>query len=109
VAIAVAAFITKEAVEMLIHAFQPIMDASLPAEDREVISKAIRRHRPNGDFHELRTRRAGKQRHIDFHLNLPAGMTVAESHRICDAIENDIEKRLPHTVVVIHVEPEGHA
>jgi cation diffusion facilitator family transporter len=110
VAIAVAVFITKEAIGMLLRAFRPLVDASLPADDHALIEEVIAKYRPEGSaFHQLRTRMAGKHRHIDFHLNLPAGMTVAESHRICDQIEDELENRLSHTIVVIHVEPEGHA
>ncbi len=109
VAIAVAIFITKEAIEMLIHAFRPLVDASLPPADHDLITEVIRKHRPDdGGFHSLRTRQAGNQRHIDFHLTLPPAMTVDEAHRICDAIEDELEKRMTHTMVVIHVEPAGH-
>lgn len=110
VAIAVALFITWEAVGMLRRAFAPLVDSSLPEADRAVIEEVLRQHRP-GDpaFHQLRTRSAGRQRHIDFHLTLPAAMTVGEAHAVCDRIEREIELRLPDTAVLIHVEPEGHA
>ena len=109
VAICVAVFITREAVGMLIRAFQPLMDASLPQEDHIHIEEVIQKYRPKGDYHQLRTRMAGKHRHIDFHLTLPGEMVVAEAHRICDLIEDELENRLPFTIVVIHVEPEGNA
>ncbi|MGL4206138.1 MAG: cation diffusion facilitator family transporter [Aeromonadaceae bacterium] len=110
VAIGVAIFITKEAIEMLNHAFQPLVDHSLSEEELATTAEVIKQFRPESDgFHDLRTRRAGRRRHIDFHLTLPRDMTVAESHAICDQIERGIEERLPHAVVLIHVEPEGHA
>ena len=110
VAMAVAVFITFEAIGMLRRAFRPLVDASLPDEEMAIIAEVVLHHRPNGPaYHQLRSRSSGKNRHIDFHLTLPASMTVAESHEICDRIENEIEKRLPDTIVLIHVEPEGHA
>ena len=109
VAIGVAIFITKEAIEMLNHSFQPLVDHSLSEEELAITAQVIQQFRPQSDgFHDLRTRRAGRRRHIDFHLTLPRDMTVAESHTICDQIERGIEERLPHAVVLIHVEPEGH-
>lgn len=109
-AIAVALFITREAVGMLMKAFRPLIDASLPEEDHAVISGAVAKYHPGSEpLHQLRTRQSGKHRHIDFHLNLPATMSVEQAHTICDAIEREIESRLSHTVVVIHVEPEGHS
>jgi cation diffusion facilitator family transporter len=110
VAIAVALFITFEAAQMLRRAFSPLVDASLPPDELAIIAEAVVQHRQGGPaFHDLRTRSAGKQKHIDFHLTLPSSMTVGESHEICDRIEREIEARLPNTVVLIHVEPEGHA
>jgi len=110
VAIAVALFITFEAAQMLRRAFSPLVDASLPPDELAIIAEAVVQHRKGGPaFHDLRTRSAGKQKHIDFHLTLPSSMTVGESHEICDRIEREIEARLPNTVVLIHVEPEGHA
>ena len=109
VAIGVAIFITREAIEMLNHAFQPLVDHSLSEEELAITAEVIKQFRPQSDgFHDLRTRRAGRRRHIDFHLTLPREMSVGESHAICDQIERGIEQRLPYSVVLIHVEPEGH-
>jgi divalent metal cation (Fe/Co/Zn/Cd) transporter len=35
-------------------------------------------------------------------------MAVSESHHLCDVIENELQKVLPHLKVTIHVEPEGY-
>lgn len=110
VAIGVALFILKEAIEMLSHAFKPLIDHSLNEEELNIAAEVIRNCNQSIDgFHDLRSRRAGRRRHIDFHLTLPANMTVEESHAICDQIEREIEDKLPNSVVVIHVEPHGHS
>jgi divalent metal cation (Fe/Co/Zn/Cd) transporter len=36
-------------------------------------------------------------------------MTVAESHAICDRIEETLRTEMPHLVITIHVEPEAAA
>ena len=56
-------------------------------------------------FHDLRTRRAGSWRYIELHLVMPKNASVEEAHRMCDHLEQDIENRLQHTSVTIHVEP----
>ena len=56
-------------------------------------------------FHKLRTRKAGSQRFIDLHLVMPKNASVEEAHRMCDHLEHDLENRLTHTSVTIHVEP----
>ena len=59
--------------------------------------------------HDIRSRLAGRQTFLQFHLVVPGGMTVAEAHDICDRIEAGIAADLPQVVTTIHVEPEGKA
>jgi cation diffusion facilitator family transporter len=59
--------------------------------------------------HDIRTRLAGRQTFLQFHLVVPGSMTVAEAHEICDRIEAGITADLPQVVTTIHVEPEGMA
>ena len=35
-------------------------------------------------------------------------MTVAAAHRIAEHIERDIGERLPHSEVLVHIEPASH-
>lgn len=105
IAIAIALFILKEALEMLIHAFKPLVDSSLTDEEIEGIKNILKKYkRKYSDTHEIRTRRSGKVRHIDFHMTVDPDMTVRESHKLCDKIEKEIQKKFKHTKVIIHVE-----
>ncbi len=61
------------------------------------------------EAHDLRTRHAGKLTFLEFHLVVPGAMTVAESHAICDRIEETLRADMPHLVITIHVEPEAKA
>ncbi|MBA7616277.1 Ferrous-iron efflux pump FieF [subsurface metagenome] len=56
-------------------------------------------------FHRIRTRKAGSQRYIDFHLVVPKDVSVEEAHQLCDELEREIEVKLSYTSVTIHVEP----
>ena len=106
VAIAVACLILYESYQMLRKALSPLVDKRLSDEEIALIHEAIQRHHDSCiGFHEMRTRSSGNVRYVDLHLELPKYLTVEESHRICDAIETDIEAKLPRTEVTIHVEP----
>ena len=61
------------------------------------------------EAHDLRTRHAGKLTFLEFHLVVPGSMTVAESHAICDHIEETLRTELQHLMITIHVEPEEKA
>ena len=108
IAIIIALFILKESWEMMRNAFRPLIDSSISDEEIAVIKKSVARYnRFLIDVHEIRTRRSGKIKHIDFHLTVPDDMTVKEAHGICDEIENDIEKNIRNTNVLIHTESGG--
>jgi cation diffusion facilitator family transporter len=105
IAIFVAMLILKESFELFSKAYAPLLDLALPAGEVAEISDLIQ-NRCTGrmSFHDLRTRKAGNYKYVDFHLNLDPEKTVREAHEICDLIEEDIKKAFDHTEVTIHVE-----
>jgi len=108
-AIVVASYILKEAFEILIEAFKPLADMSLPKDEVHMIDQTIKENIEKGiDYHMLRTRKAGSNREVDFHLEVPGNMSVSDSHDLCDNIEEKLHQKLPNLKVTIHVEPEGY-
>jgi len=61
------------------------------------------------EAHDLRMRYAGRLTFLDFHLVVPGSMTVAQSHAICDRIEDTLRQEMQNLVITIHVEPEDKA
>ena len=105
IAILVALLILKEAVELFLKAYSPLLDVSLSHKELERVKSIIQRHcMGKVSYHGLRSRKAGNYNYLDFHLNLPENLTVKEAHQICDTIENDIKSNLKNTEVTIHVE-----
>ncbi len=47
------------------------------------------------EAHDVRTRSAGSATFVDFHLVVPGEMTVAESHCICDRLEDALATTIP--------------
>ena len=105
IAIFVAMLILKESYELFSKAYAPLLDLALPAAEVAQISGIIQRHCTNEmSFHDLRSRKAGNYKYIDFHLILDPEKTVREAHAICDQIEMDIKKAFDPAEVTIHVE-----
>lgn len=105
VAILVAIFILKEAYHLLISAFNPLLDVKLSEEEIKILTEQINKHKSvYCDYHNLRTRKSGRTKYIDLHLVFPENMTVKVAHDLCDVIENDIEKLLKNTEILIHLE-----
>jgi cation diffusion facilitator family transporter len=61
------------------------------------------------EAHDLRMRHAGRLTFVEFHLVVPGTMTVAESHAICDRIEEALRADMQQLMITIHVEPEVKA
>jgi cation diffusion facilitator family transporter len=106
IAIVVAILILREAWEMLRKAFEPLIDAGLSESELELIRERVAR-RSGLSAHDLRSRRSGKTKYVDFHLELAPETSVAEADKICDELEAEIEGELRNTDVTIHVEPKA--
>lgn len=86
-----------------------LVDVQLPRHEIERVRKAILPFQPRFvEVHDLRTRKGGTVRYIDFHLLVCAWMSVNESHELCDEMEAAIEREFPSAMVSIHVEPCHH-
>ena len=105
IAIFVALLILRESFLLFRRTYAPLLDESLSADEVEIITRRILAYCSGTvSFHSLRTRKAGNYRYVDFHLNVPADMSVKEAHDICDQIEEEIKRSIPDTEVTIHVE-----
>jgi len=104
--ILVAAYILLEALRLVRHGMRDILDEELPASIRQEITDIIEMHKDVlVDHHQLRTRRAGSQKIIDFHLTVCKNLTVKDAHDIADHLEKEIEAEILGADVIIHVEP----
>ncbi|MDN5347873.1 MAG: hypothetical protein PWP65_1437 [Clostridia bacterium] len=106
IALVVAATIVLAAYKLTREAFLPLIDARLPEAEEKTITSIIANYGSEYvEFHKLRTRKAGRERQVDLHLVVPGNRHVDEVHELCDRIVSDIKTALPHTQVLIHVEP----
>ncbi|WP_424949479.1 cation diffusion facilitator family transporter [Deinococcus sp.] len=107
IGLAVALLVLRVGWRVLRGAVGGLLDEALPQEDITRLEQAISRHRESYlEVHDLRTRRAGRDIFVDFHLILTSGMPLKQAHDICDAIEDDLKSTLPGANVTIHIEPE---
>ncbi|MEW6990649.1 cation diffusion facilitator family transporter [Colwelliaceae bacterium 6441] len=84
-----------------------LMDHELSSEEIDKINTLVMQHEQALGLHELRTRQAGHQRFIQFHLELDDNLTLLEAHSIGEAIEREIETALAPCEVFIHHDPSS--
>jgi len=108
--ILVALYIIWQALGLLRTSIGDVLDRELPAEMKERIDELIRSCNVHAlDYHNLRTRRAGSHKIMDFHLTLCKHLSVEEAHQIADTLEKRIEDDLKPADVTIHIEPCARA
>jgi cation diffusion facilitator family transporter len=105
-AIGVALLILKASYDLTVQSARDLLDVHLPESEVEWIRRCIQEHHAvvHG-FHDLRTRKAGHFRFVEFHLKVEPRMSVADSHEIARELKLHIEDHFPGTTVTIHVEP----
>ena len=106
-ALAVVLVILRSTYRVALMAFHELVDVKLPEEEERNIKAAITEHF-GGEvvgFHQLRTRKSGRQRYVDLHLVMPKHITLEAAHEMCDHLEKDMKTKLLYTDITIHVEP----
>ncbi|MBE0607521.1 MAG: cation transporter [Deltaproteobacteria bacterium] len=108
IALAVGVYICSAAAPLLKGAIEDLMDHQLPAETVERVKGIIEAHRPMVvDWHDLRTRRSGSEKQVDFHVVVCREHSLEEAHRVADHLEMEIREMLGNAHVVTHIDPCG--
>ena len=105
-ALFVALLIMKAAYDLTTQSAKDLLDAHLPRIEVDRIKQSIlERGGVIHGFHDLRTRKAGHFRFVEFHVKVDPQMTVLDSHAIAKDLSDRIKTQFPHTTVTIHMEP----
>lgn len=89
------------------EAINQLMDKEWPEEERQAFLAAAAEYSELAGLHDLRTRKSGTLRFVQFHVWVPANWTVQQAHDRLDQVEERLQERFPGTEILIHVDPEG--
>lgn len=103
--IAVGAYLLWGAIKIIWLSVHHLMDHELTEHELNEIKEIVLSHDKAKGLHELRTRQAGQDRFIQFHLELDDDLSLIEAHSIGEAIEDEITKALAPCEVFIHHDP----
>lgn len=108
VAIAIAIYILKNSFGILKKSVDELLDRALPPEEQHEIEKLIMAFDPKiSGFHNLRTRRIGQSRFVDFHVEISGEKDFARAHELTEALIQKIQEQFPDTDATVHYDPEG--
>jgi ferrous-iron efflux pump FieF len=103
----IAIYIASSAIKVGKTALDMLMDREMDEADRTRIMEIARAHPQVLNLHDLRTRAAGRDRFIQFHLELDGSLSLSDAHRISDAVETEVRAAFPGAEVIIHEDPAG--
>jgi ferrous-iron efflux pump FieF len=103
--ILVGAYLLWGAANIIWLSVQHLMDHQLTDEEQQQVLVIALRHDKVLGLHDLRTRQAGQQRFIQFHLELDDHLSLFEAHAIGEDIEHEIMQALAPCEVFIHHDP----
>ncbi len=107
-AVVIGAYVIVAAFPLLREALDDLIDRSLPADTVARIRGIIDSHRPLVvDYHDLRSRRSGTDKHVDFHVVVCRRYSLEDAHRLADHLEKEVSQALDGAHVVTHIDPCG--
>lgn len=106
-ALVIAIYLLYNAYQLVVEAFDVLLDRELSDDIRQNINNIISRHEFVKGFHDVRTHSLGNEYMIEIHLELDGRLSLYEAHQLSDKVEFAILKEYPNAQVIIHQDPSG--
>jgi cation diffusion facilitator family transporter len=103
-ALFVGALVLSAAVRLMRRNVDVLMDRA-PADAEAAAHAAIARIEPSVQLRRLRVRQAAGRNFLDVVIGISPGEAVGQGHAAADRVEDALERALPGSDVVVHVEP----
>lgn len=109
VAVLISIYVAAIGIVQIKKCVAELSDTALPEAEIGRVRGLIEKHKDQFlDYHDLRTRKSGAKRYLDFHLEVCSEQRVSKAHEVCDEIESDLMKEFSDVDINIHVEPCGN-
>lgn len=82
-----------------------LMDREFSQSERDTIFNLVHSVQGVGGLHALKTRRAGRDRFIQMHIDVDGALSVKDGHMITTEVEALVGEEFPDTDILIHVDP----
>jgi cation diffusion facilitator family transporter len=106
--ICIALYLAWSALGIFRNSLSELLDEQLPEPIPSTLARIIRGHSPKiVDFHELRTRKVGETKFIEFHVELRGVVTFEEAHDLTESLIRKLRETYPGAVITVHTDPEG--
>jgi ferrous-iron efflux pump FieF len=107
-AILIAFYIIFSSIKLFRDSLKNLLDEEFSKVDREKILDILRKNAQVLGVHDLKTRKAGDKRFIQFHIDLDPTISLINAHHISEKISQELVKIFLNCEVIIHQDPIGH-
>ncbi len=88
-------------------AIQNLMDTGVSPEELEKMEGIIKASPGVVHFHELKTRRLGKDTLVDLHIQVPPRISISEAHNIAETVRHNLRHTIDQvTDALVHIDAE---
>lgn len=106
-AIGLAFFVIKTGFQIVWGGVQEMMDASAPQEFLREIEEIILNSPEVISFHDLRTRKIGRETLVDVHIQVHPYISVSEGHNIAENVRRELTSSLKNMgEIMVHIDAE---
>jgi len=106
-AIAVGLLIILVAVRIIGGCLHEFAERAVDRETLTQIENILQADKRIRQWHQLRTRGAGREIFIDLHILVDPMLNIAEAHQIAETLETNLHEQIARPVnVIVHVEPD---
>jgi cation diffusion facilitator family transporter len=106
-ALAIAAWLAYTVIRIAFEALRELIDTALPEEEVAMIEACLANHEHGlRGYHAMRTRKSGREKHIDLHVLVDPAMSVSDAHLRIEEIEAHLRGCIPGAIIAIHVDPD---
>lgn len=106
IALVVAVIIIRAGYSISKDTLNNLLDGSLPPTEIEKIENILNGNSSIMGYKNVKARKVGHCKDIEITVFFSPDLKISECHKICDDIENAIEKELDEVTIVIHAEPK---
>jgi len=106
ISIPIAGYIVWTATQVFRESVDVLMDKELEEDIESKVKSVVEKYHPEvAGFHDLRTRKSGSKKFIDFKLYVKKEVSFERSHEITEFVARDLRSKIVNSDVLIYADP----
>ncbi|OUS32140.1 divalent metal cation transporter FieF [Gammaproteobacteria bacterium 45_16_T64] len=104
-AILIALYVLYSAWEIVREAANDLLDHELSEDIQQKILAVVKSHKEIKGVHDLRTRQSGRNKIVQFHVEVDRDLPLWKAHDVVEKVEANLLKVYPELDVIVHQDP----